>query len=883
MSTLIFTHPGDRYECTKKSSQIFIFHDHFLHSLLLPDPLQLRLTLPVIRMGASDASPFYAPESPVFDYASPVSYNLEMTFNFEQGTYTGRNITHLINESETTFETVDLDASSELLVITQVNDAQDNPIPFTHENDLLVIDHLLDPGEELILHVNYTGTAGRIDGPFGGMGVWMTANRAWSFSFPDGAHAWMPIIDDPAMKAPLDITLRVPSDSGFTAVANGTLIDMTDQDGFSSFHWSETHPVCSSEIGFAIGNYEVIEDQAGETPVRYYVYPQHTGAAATLFARIPEAVALYEETFGFPYPFDELKIVEVGNFNNIAGQEHQTMISLVESMFTGDLNQSEDVVVHELAHQWFADLVTPLDWDHFWLNEGFAVWSEAIWANAHDGWDGYLREIISDRAAYMSWESQGNDYALVNSDYDATMATALPYERGALTLHQLYMKYGEDAFREAVSNYLNEFAYGSVVSNNLMNAFQSVTEDESLPDWFDEWVYRGELPLVHWVAEDNQEQITLHFRQVFDQPNSPSHNLLYDHFRVTVGYDDQVSFVDWPEDSETCNLVLPPGITLDEITLFPNYEVLARTQYRDNLENWDLKVTSSIANESRFPDKVLQSLESAELTIFLRNDGLPLSDVEYTLQSLTDWWVEPVQINGTLDNIDMLQPSTPLLTTTITARTTEYPSYARFLLTLQNEQFQHEYELRVPVHRPEILLLSDGAEAAVVDTLGQILTDYGIVWSSPKTPLAELPSNMYEADAVMLEVDGRYATTIFSDQDDSLRAWFTTPGNGCISGEYIDLAYVDAHPDWNGGIAGEWFDRVTAPAFVGIPDDPVSDNRIAVPVEQQGVSTCTQCCGGPQIFLTPGQEGIGARTPETGVWSAWDSHWRNFVMMISPH
>ncbi len=823
----------------------------------------------------------YATKSSVFNYKYLLSeydthfdpvftadqYTFHLLFDFTAQTYSGSTTLELTNISGISQGSITLDAADDLLNILSVVDANNPQIPleFSHNEELLEIALIqpVFPNQEITLLITYTGIPGTITGPFGGMGLWMRENTAWTFSFPDGAHAWSPIIDHPGVKAAVVWELGVPE--GLIAVANGVQPgEPVIEDGIAWFTWIETHPVCTSEMGLAVANYQVIEAQSEPFPIRYYVYPQHYQNALDDFARIPEAISVFEVNFGHPYPFNELKIVESGNFNNIAGQEHQTMITLVQSMFTGD-RSNESIVVHEIAHQWFANLVTPINWDHFWLNEGFAVWSEAIWADHLSGWDGYLREIRSDRSAYLAWEAGGNNYALVNSEYNATMSTPLPYQRGALAIHQLRMRYGLPVLIDALTDYLTLHAYGNVNSDDLRDALILNTGDDRLNEWFDQYVYRGEVPLIHWTVVNEQDGAVFYARQVFDEPSSPSHGQLYDCFKVYLSDGEHQITTDWQVGQESISIVLPDEFDLENIALFPNYEVLARTVQLTNIQQPQLAISLQVSSESGDQDRVIQPGESATLEFLMSNDGIPISDAHVQFCAGQDGRLEETLYETDLEEIEFLQPPRMMLSIPIRGAATSDPRYAEAELSISGSEYENSWEFKIPVGRAEILLLEDGVTGAA-DTLKKVLMDADIVCSIPSTPLSELPSDMYGADAVFIEVDGRFATTIFSEFDDSLRSWFTTPGDGCISGEFLHLAYEDAHPDWNGGLAGEWTEQVTSAAFIGVAGDPVSDGRIAVPIEQLGVTDCIPGDGGLQIFHTPTNVSLAVRS--TGVWHA---------------
>ncbi len=758
-----------------------------------------------------------------------------------------------------------LDAAGSTLAISGVlNVGTGTPIQHDHVNDELRLTHLLPADDTLSVRISYQLTPGTVQGPFGAMGLWFDGERGWTFSFPDGAHAWSPVIDNVAVKAP--VTWRIGVDQPLTAVANGVLQNDWVDGAVHWFAYEEPSPVCTSEMGFCVAEYEIIEAQSEPFPIRYYVYPEDAADAAYDFQRVPQFVEMFEQFIGCDYPFGELKIVECGVFGGNGGQEHQTMISLGHNMITGSRTY-EAIVMHEIAHQWFADYLTPVNWDHFWLNEGFAVYAEALWAEHLEGWTGYLDEIESDRSAYLAWSGSHGD-ALVNSNYDVTMNSPLPYERGATALHQLRSRYGEEAFRAAVASYLDAHANGHVASESLLEAFQDQTADPSLPGWFDEWVFRGEAPVIAWTEEiTDQGQSVVHMRQLEDHYSSPEHGQLYDDFIVYFGAPGVQNPLSTPWPTGQADFSWYTGAASQTTWRpNPNLEVLARTEELPELDGPNLNIRMVTSAETLYPDRVLQPGEEMEVTFSVQNLGLPLESPMWQIANDPGCELIWEQTSGTLEDISYLQPDEEFITVTVTGGDNPAPHHERFALTIHDGQglssFTRDFRLRAG--SAEILLISDGM-SGVADSLGPVLHDVDIIWGHADVPISELPLDMYGAQAVMVEADARAAEHLFIDGDDNLRLWFNNGGSGSISGEYLHETYPTAHPNWIGGLGGEWAAPTTSPVFLGVEGDFMSQGRTIATLHPQANSICYPCCGNPPNFTTQG--GVDA--------SGWnDDGWR---------
>ncbi len=792
----------------------------------------------------------------------PHLYTVDLAFDFEESTFQGHVYIDLQNCTGTDLDTIVLDAASNTLTIESVTRTSDGQsLDFTHANDRLVISYAYGIWSDLEIRIAFSGTAGTVDGPFGDMGLWMHTNtrRAYTFFFPDGAHAVFPVFDDPACKAPITWELIVPAD--LDAVANGYLYSEDQVGGMAHYVWVEENPVCTSEMGFCIADYAVITAQTDPFPIRYYVYPEDSTIAAFDLARVPEAVGVFEEAFGRDYPFSELKIVECGVFGGNGGQEHQTMVSLGHNMITGN-RAYESIIVHEVSHQWFADLLTPVDWDHFWLNEGYAVYSEALWAEHLGDFSDYLSAIHSDRNEYMSWLNAGNDQALVNSDYYTTMNSPLPYERGAVMHHMLRMRYDMETFTEVTAAYISAFEDEYVSTEDLRETWIEITEDETLPRWFDEWIWRGECPLIHWTT--NEDGTVLYTAQILDDASSPDHGQYYYSLDLFYGDENVQQRVNWPNNQPTFAWTLADWSPTEPENprLMPRDEALVRSVHRDDITAPDLQFRIRLADESDRPDNVLQAGETATLQVYATNMGLPLTNATWQLaQNPESITFQPSA--GNVDDLSFLQPETLILEIEVSNSGPEEPAYAGANLAIAAEDYTSNWSFRIATGRPEVLLIEDGVDGAI-DTLIQVLEPAGIVWGTPNVDLDQLPSDMFLTEAVMIEVDGRYSEFLFTTADTALRRWATMEGSTCISGEFVNLIYADASPEWLGGIAGEWLSQVSGTAFVGLENDEIADGRLVVGYNMSGISDCSACCGGPNHFLTPTGTAVAAHGQYAG-------------------
>jgi len=213
-----------------------------------------------------------------------------------------------------------------------------------------------------------------------------------SFSEPFLARYWFPCFDEPSDKAEEGVEFEITVPKGFYAAANGLLVSRTEKDGKEVFLWRHKFPIVTYLIALTVARFQVIEDDCDGLPLRYYVEASYRQSAEYDFGRTGEMVKYFSKMFG-DYAFEKYGVAVVPFFNS--AMEHQTMTTYSASLVTGD-RRYERVVAHELAHHWWGDAVTMADFKDIWLNEGFASYCEALWAEhltGAEGRDGVIRNF----------------------------------------------------------------------------------------------------------------------------------------------------------------------------------------------------------------------------------------------------------------------------------------------------------------------------------------------------------------------------------------------------------------------------------------------------------------------------------------------------------
>jgi aminopeptidase N len=294
--------------------------------------------------------------------------------------------------------------------------------------------------------------------------------------------------------------------------SNGDLIDViSNPDQTKTYTWEENYPISTYLISIAATNYETFSDvytAGSETmDILFYAYPEHLTQAQEDFSVTVPMIEFYSDVFsGYPFLKEKYGMAEIpGN----PSMEHQTCTSLSSNRVTGT-HDYDYLIAHELAHQWWGDLVTLTDWEDIWLNEGFATYSEALWVENLYGLEGLKSIMTNFRDIYFT-RHDGQEHAI----YDPPLGhlfCEIEYEKGAWVLHMLRFVVGDDNFWQILKDYAHLYAY----SNARTEDFQAVCEQiygADLTWFFDQWIYDIGYPVYQFgwgFSDQNKIRIVIH-------------------------------------------------------------------------------------------------------------------------------------------------------------------------------------------------------------------------------------------------------------------------------------------------------------------------------------------------------------------------------------
>jgi aminopeptidase N len=343
---------------------------------------------------------------------------------------------------------------------------------------------------------------------------------------PQTNHYWFFCHDYPNAKQTTEIVVTIPDK--YKALSNGELVSKASAgNGRTTWHYRMNKPHVAYLVSLVIGDFEVVTDHWRGRPVEYWVPPAQKDMARRTFGRMPDMIELFSTLTGVDYAWEKYAMSVVYNFN-AGGMENTSCTTLTENCLIDDRaaldSDSESLIAHELAHQWFGDLVTCKSWQHLWLNEGFAVYMDAVWQQHAHGPDAYGHQMWRTMKQVAAGDDPAARGGVVWPFYEQPFDTfsrpiSNPYGKGASVLHMLRQNLGDELFWKAIGLYLRSHAYQSAETDDLRKAFEAVS-GRSFEHFFQQWLYRAGSPNIHaryrWDPDAGEARITVEQTQTIN-------------------------------------------------------------------------------------------------------------------------------------------------------------------------------------------------------------------------------------------------------------------------------------------------------------------------------------------------------------------------------
>lgn len=370
----------------------------------------------------------------------------------------------------------------------------------------LSINKSLSKNDSVKVEISYFGEPKKLGFSSFNFGSYKNKPIIYSLNEPIYASTWLPCDDDPSDKAQMEI--RITNDNNFTSVSNGRLININEFKDKKSYFWKTFYPISTYLISIYSAEYKYFNDEFIENndtlSLDYFVFEDDFEAAKRDFQIHNDAIKIFNQIFG-QYPFIKEKYGVAEFLWQAGAMEHQTITGIGTDFVTG-MNMFKDLLVHELAHQWWGNAVGPKTWKDIWLNEGFATYSEALFYEHYSGKDAYLSTMMAkfDKSVY------GRLY-----DPDFLFSNTV-YHRGAWVLHMLRMQLGDDVFMKLIRNYFEKYKYKTASTAQFQQLCENISGKE-LNVFFDQWVYNGDVPHLEYeydlVKNEDQFEVVVDVKQ----------------------------------------------------------------------------------------------------------------------------------------------------------------------------------------------------------------------------------------------------------------------------------------------------------------------------------------------------------------------------------
>lgn len=438
-----------------------------------------------------------------------------------------------------------LEFNAEGLIIHGVNE-NDAVLPFSFENNVVMVQRSMQMGDTITIWFS-------LDIPVQpdhiSLGYHWGIGGVFTFSEPYGARRWFPCFDWPFDKFST-VTIAVNMPDYWSLAANGALIETSYPEfGRKREVYQLEQPISTYLVMLTCGSYSKQVFEREGIQYRYFVWPQDSAKAAYDWERTPHMMSLFNQEFG-EYPFQQYGMVQAELYNGWGAMEHQTFTSMGHHLIDS-VRTYEGIVAHELAHQWFGDALSPVDFRNMWLNEGFATYAHALWYEEIGGVDS-LRYALSRFADDHFGEDRIFRYAPYDPPPEYLFGTSI-YQKSAWVLHMLREQLmGDSLFFAGLRQYTQQFRYGNVDTEDFIEVM-SETYGEDLHWFFNQWIYSAGFPELEIVITPNvptNQDITVRVRQT--QTNAPTFRIP---ITIEAGNNQAIAHTIWVQESDQTAIV----------------------------------------------------------------------------------------------------------------------------------------------------------------------------------------------------------------------------------------------------------------------------------------------------------------------------------------
>lgn len=390
-----------------------------------------------------------------------------------------------------------------------------NALKFVHENDVLLIT-LPAPSvaqQRSRYTITYTGI------PAGGLKIGNNKygdRTFFSDNWPDKGRNWLPMVDHPYDKATCEFMVTAPAH--YQVVSNGLKVEETDQaNGTRITHWRQGVPIATWLYVLGVARFAVhYVDQFDNKSIETWVYYQDRDKGFYDFAEPTKKVlAYYSDQIG-PFAYEKLANIQSNSVSG--GMEAASAILYSENSVVGDRNERwRNVVIHEIAHQWFGNAVTEYDWDDVWLSEGFATYFTLLFIEHEYGKEAFMKGLASSKKTVDAFHLKNPNYRIVHDHLnDMNLVTSShTYQKGSWILHMLRGVMGTENFWKGIRAYYHKYQNRNATTDDFREEME-LASGLDLKDFFDQWLYKsGALQISGtWQYSKKNNEVTVSLKQI---------------------------------------------------------------------------------------------------------------------------------------------------------------------------------------------------------------------------------------------------------------------------------------------------------------------------------------------------------------------------------
>lgn len=433
-----------------------------------------------------------------------LQYSFALTLNDQNNSINGKaiiDVQGLKNAPSINFDLTANRADGKGMTVLQVK-ASGHTVTFRQSEALVHIESPIQAGEKITYEITYEGV------PTDGLIIDKNKYQSRGFfadNWPNRAHNWLPGIDHPADKAPVDFLVTAPVH--YQVVANGIQVEETIlPNNLKLTHYRETTPLPMKIMVIGVADFAV--QYAGDVqciPVYSWVYPEDKEKGFYDYAQAIEILPYFIKNVG---PYGYKKLANVQSKTMFGGLENAGAIFYSENSVTGT-RKSESLLTHEIAHQWFGDMATETAWAHIWLSEGFATYMTILYFEHKYGKDTADHMLREDRAQTVNYFKRTQKPVVDTSATDyMTLLNPNSYQKGGWVLHMLRRELGDSIFWKGIRTYYARFAGKNAATDDLRQSMETVS-GKDLHTFFQQWLYMPGHPILDITYRYNKDSKTV--------------------------------------------------------------------------------------------------------------------------------------------------------------------------------------------------------------------------------------------------------------------------------------------------------------------------------------------------------------------------------------